>query len=413
MLFTKPLLEITGSDIQSLCDEHYPETDQVEYKEFLPGKEGPDGWHKGADSISEYARDQLFAEVIALANTRGGHLILGVKESSENPKRAVSPTPVPRCHDLATRLTQAAYSCIEPTLNDLQIVGISVGTGDSGVVLFRIRQSSNAPHRLIKNRHCYYRRGENTVSLTMREIQDLTLSTVRGMQRIQDRLAAFRSDFHTKANTNVTSTHKGWVSYRITSVPVTPLRIQPRAIQSTLLTRKSQFDVYYQRSERREIFVSPIGLNNRPVLRGTMIYKHESPVSFEHSAFLDGSQSLTNVTMHDFQDQSTRGVRLSHILGAAASVLSTAKSIADLGSMPAAEFAVEMEITSTAGAPNLYTVMGTTPSWQFDREQFLLPQYSHISEDGLCDLLSLIQRDLYNSAGQPYDDVIESVKSVG
>jgi hypothetical protein len=117
--------------------------------------------------------------------------------------------------------------------------------------------------------------------------------------------------------------------------------------------------------------------------------------------------------MHELQDQSARGVRLSHILGAAASVVSTAKSIANIGSMPAAEFAVEIEVTSTAGAPNLYTIMGNTPSWQFDREQFLLPQYSYISEDGLSDLLSLIQRDLYNSTGQPYDDTIESVEVVG
>jgi hypothetical protein len=44
MLFSKPLLEIDEGDLRALCDAGYPETDQVEYKEFLPGKRGPDGW---------------------------------------------------------------------------------------------------------------------------------------------------------------------------------------------------------------------------------------------------------------------------------------------------------------------------------------------------------------------------------
>jgi hypothetical protein len=127
MFFSKPLREIKERDLQELCDAAYPETDQVEYKEFLPGKRGPDGWHSGADTFGDYARDQLFAEVIAFANTRGGHLILGIEESADNQKRAVALRPIRDCHELAERLSRAAYSCIEPALNDLQIVGVPVG----------------------------------------------------------------------------------------------------------------------------------------------------------------------------------------------------------------------------------------------------------------------------------------------
>ena len=412
MLFSKPLLEIDETDLQALCDAGYPETEQVEYKEFLPGRSGPDAWHDGANSFTDYARDQLFAEVVAFANTRGGHLLLGIEESSDSPKRAASVKPIRECHELARRLIQAAFACIEPTLSELQIVGVPVGQGGNGVVLFRVRQSHSAPHRLTKDRHCYYRRGENTVALNMREIQDLTLNASRGLQHVQERLAAFREEFHSKANLRVTSTSKGWVGSRVTAVPVTTLRLGKEQVRAALLGRRAQFDARYRTGEQRELFVMPMGFNNKPVLRGTQISNRTPPVSFEHSAFIDGSQSMTSVSVHDVTDDVARGLYLNQQLGAIASVLCVSEAFAAHSSMPAAEFAVEVEITSTAGAPHLYVMAGTTPSWTLDRERLLLPQYSYIPESGLVEVLNLIQEDLFNCAGQSYDDHLQSVRVI-
>ena len=412
MLFSKPLLEIDEVDLQALCDAGYPETDQVEYKEFLPGRTGPDAWHDGANSFTDFARDQIFAEIVAFANTRGGHLLLGIEESSDSPKRAVSVRPIRDCHELARRLSQAAFACIEPTLSELQIVGVPVGQGGNGVALFRVRQSHSAPHRLIKDRHCYYRRGESTVALNMREIQDLTLNISRGLQHVEERLAGFREEFHSKANLRVTSTSKGWVSSRVTSVPLTPLRLTKEQVRATLLDRHAQFDAHYRSGQRRELFVMAMGFNNKPVLRGTQIYTHTPPVTFEHSAYMDGSQSLTCVSVHDIADDVARGVSLNQQLGAIASALSISEAFAAHSSMPAAEFAVEVEITSTAGAPHLYVMAGPTPSWTLDRERLLLPKYSYVPESGLSELLNLIQGDLFNCAGQSYDDHLQSVRVI-
>jgi hypothetical protein len=409
MLFSKPLLEIDEKDIQALCDAGYPETDQVEYKESLPGKSGPDGWHTGADSFADHARDQLFAEIVALANTRGGHLLLGIEESPESPKRAVSAKPIRNCHELAKRLSQAAFSCIEPALSELQIVGVPVGADGAGVVLFRVPQSRSAPHRLMKDRHCYYRRGENTVALNMREIHDLTLNIGRGLQRVEDRFASFRDEFRSKANLSAGSTSKGWVGLRVTSLPITPLRLGKDEVRETLLARRAQFDAHYRAGQRRELFVNPTTFNNKPVLRGTQIHNHAQPLSFEHAAFIDGSQSLTSVLRHDIADDVARGVRLNELLGAVASVLSVSEAFAKRSSMPAAEFAVEVEITSTAGAPHLYVMAGTTPAWNLDRERLVLPLYSYIPESGPSEILNLIQGDLFNSAGEAYNDRLHSV----
>jgi Putative DNA-binding domain len=412
MLFSKPLLEIDEADLQALCNAGYPETEQVEYKEFLPGRSGPDAWHDGAKSFADYARDQLFAEIVAFANTRGGHLLLGIEESSDSSKRAVSVKPIRDCHELATRLSQAAFACIEPTLSELQIVGVPVGHGGNGVILFRVRQSHSAPHRLIKNRHCYYRRAESTVTLNMREIQDLTLNTSRGLQHVEERLTRFREEFYSKANLRVASTSNGWVGSRVTAVPLTPLRLGKEQVRAALLARHAQFDAHYRSGRRRELFVKAMGFNNKPVLRGTQIYNHTPPMSFEHSAFIDGSQSLTTVFVHDIADDVARGLSLNEQLGAIASVLCISEAFAAHSSMPAAEFAVEVEIASTAGAPHLYVMAGTTPSWTLDRERLLLPQYSYIPESGLSEVLNLIQGDLFNCAGQSYDDHLQSIRVI-
>ena len=413
MLFSKPLLEVNEADLQELCRLAYPETDQVEFKESLPGRKGPDGWHSGAESFGDYARDELFAEVIAFANTRGGHLILGIEESSSSPKRAVALKPVRDCHELAKRLSQAAYDCVEPPLNDLQIVGVPTEQGRDGIVVFRVRGSRSAPHRLRQNRHCYFRRGENTVPLTMREIQDLTLNTSRGLRQIDERLAGFREDFEAKANIRVASTDKGWVGLRVTSVPLIPMRLQKNHAHDVLLARKATFDVLYRSGERREIFVQPMGFNNRPVLRGTLIYSHSGPLRFEHAAYIDGSQSLTSITLHDIANEAARGIGLNTLLGAVASVLHVSQAFAAHSSMPAAEFAVEVQITSTAGAPNLYLMAGTDLAWRLDQERFILPRYSYIPEAGPSEVLNLIQGDIINSAGERYRDTINSIESTG
>ena len=39
-VFTKPLHELTVYDVQQLCDEGWPESDTVEFKETIPGRNG-------------------------------------------------------------------------------------------------------------------------------------------------------------------------------------------------------------------------------------------------------------------------------------------------------------------------------------------------------------------------------------
>jgi len=144
MLFSQGFQDIDATAVEELCRIQYPETDVVEYKQYVPGKMGPDRWHEGAKKISEYARDELLSHLVAFANTRGGHLFVGIEESSDQPKRAVAPCLVPGCQELADRVRQAAFSCIEPPLDDLQVRGIPMDPDGKGIVLFRVGESRNS-----------------------------------------------------------------------------------------------------------------------------------------------------------------------------------------------------------------------------------------------------------------------------
>jgi hypothetical protein len=144
-----------------------------------------------------YARDRLFREIVVFANAQGGTLILGIEETEDNPPRAADIRPVPRVHDLAMRLDEAAHACIEPRLPALQAVGVVTHGSDAGVVIFRVTPSPVAPHRVASDGHAYIRRNARSVKMTMREIQDLTLDLARGAERLDalfaDRAAAFHN----------------------------------------------------------------------------------------------------------------------------------------------------------------------------------------------------------------------------
>src|SRR5580704_1968046 len=172
--------QITPEDIVQLSADGVYESQLLEFKRDLPGERGrPDPWPTDGD-FTAYARDHLLREVIAFANAQGGNVIVGMDETPDDPPRAAASCPLPRIHDLATRMENAARACVDPVLPGLQIRGIEVGgAAGEGVLLFRVGPSPAGPHRVANDGHAYIRRGASSVKMTMREIQDLTLDLAR------------------------------------------------------------------------------------------------------------------------------------------------------------------------------------------------------------------------------------------
>src|ERR1700682_4128451 len=135
-VFEKPIETMTTADAEAMLG--WPENENIEFNEALPGDKGaPDPWLTGGE-VTKYAKKEIFKEIVALANTAGGHFILGVEESDEEPHVAKSIKPIPRCADLAVRLKRSAYSSIDPPIPGLNSRGIETRDNGSGIVVFRV-----------------------------------------------------------------------------------------------------------------------------------------------------------------------------------------------------------------------------------------------------------------------------------
>ena len=194
-ILSKSLDEVTITDLDALVAREARETSELEFKGELPFKsergqaETKDRWIWKGDRIGDYARDQLLAELIAFANADGGTLVLGVRETKDEPRRAEALDPLPRCEDLARRLVDACEDMIEPRLPVVLGRGLPADTEGNGYVVLRVARSLNGPHRLRSDGQFYIRRGERASKMTVREIKDLTLELRPvGIQEFSSRL---------------------------------------------------------------------------------------------------------------------------------------------------------------------------------------------------------------------------------
>ncbi len=213
-LFTKPIELLTAEDATAVVG--WPESLTVEFKETLPARDGrTDAWLSGGN-VEQYARDKLFKELVAFANTSGGHLVLGVKETKDAPPAAAALAPVPRCVELAERLGRAAQA-VDPPIPLLLVRAIPV-QGDAGVVVFRVPASRAAPHRS-PDKECYVRRGTKSAPMSMREIQDMTLAAGRREEFVDARFAQAARQFAEWFATPLEDQPRA-AGFRITAMPV-------------------------------------------------------------------------------------------------------------------------------------------------------------------------------------------------
>jgi Putative DNA-binding domain len=192
-MFPTRLSEVTAVEIHALISNDVSEGSDIEFKRELPAKNPPDAWMSGG-RIGDEAKDQLAAEIIAFANTDGGTLVLGLGEDSAT-KKAVAPIrPLPKCKEAANSLFQSISSRVEPRLPMFECAGVvTEQDGTSGVVIMRTLPSYLAPHRHTQDRHCYVRRNDAAVPMSMVEIQEMTRRTARTLEDI-DRAFAESSE---------------------------------------------------------------------------------------------------------------------------------------------------------------------------------------------------------------------------
>ena len=228
-IFGGNIESLTAHDVLQLCADHVPEGTEVEYKSDLPVKGGraQDAWHTGG-AVGEYARNAIAEEITAFANTLGGTVCIGIAETQDHPKRADKPQPLPRVHELARRIRQAVYDVIDPPLSVLEAVGIDLDGQGNGVVVLRVPPSRRRPHRHAVSKEVFYRRADESVRISMREVQELTIQALSESTRVDAKIGMRRTQFRKEASERLNSWHQAhediWgLSFQFIGLPASPI----------------------------------------------------------------------------------------------------------------------------------------------------------------------------------------------
>lgn len=194
-LVSKPLHKWTVDDLKLIVERQSEESQFLEFKGVMTLKDGALGWNdKG--KIHDSERDGLAKEIVAFANAYGGHLIVGIKESEENPRIAGKlAEPHSNAIELAERLRSALKSIIDPPINGLRIQPINADESGRGYLAIEIPQSIHAPHGFGNPPSAFVRRADRSEPMTMRDLQNVFWEARTRRERIESELSKFSNRF--------------------------------------------------------------------------------------------------------------------------------------------------------------------------------------------------------------------------
>lgn len=401
-ILSKPADQIDVADIRELIDSQVPEGDQIEFKEALSTRDGsPDRWVMGAGKIGERARNEILEETVAFANAYGGTLVLGIADSRTRPPVAAGICPIPRCLELAERFKQIFGQCVEPLIPSLEIFAVPTdGNDEDGVVVIRLGKSRMAPHRAEPTRHCTIRRADRCEKMTMREIQDLTLNTSRGLERLERRLAD-RAEIFRKGFERLRSPENSH-GIRVTAIPVGDEINFNRVYGQTELYRPTfEIDLL----GRVNVFQAEDHSLWRPMLRAARadasVYGKQSSYSYEEIS-CDGL-----VEKGSYVGSSV--LALGKAVADFASVIIWVDNVKKKSSNPMSEYAIDVEID--VRDQDLIVTAGS--SHRTFRDMFVhdelgrigeglkrFPMYPINNSSSIAELLVLFEQDLWDSIGK-------------
>lgn len=192
----KALADITWADLEALISGAVTEGPHLEYKRTLAEPNGgDDAWIRGQDRIGRTARDELAREIVSFANAYGGLVLIGIEESQGSNGVPLALTPLPRCVDLAERLSRAISDIVDPPLPGFEVRAIPAPSSDTtGIVALRVSASGAAPHGYGEPPQTYVRRGSSATPMTMRDLQAVFWDARTRRERVD----AIRSGFNEK-----------------------------------------------------------------------------------------------------------------------------------------------------------------------------------------------------------------------
>ena len=424
-ILSKPSDQIAVADIQELIDSQVPESQQIEFKADSRRDGNSDNpWISGGRPIRDRARNRILEEVVAFANAYGGAVVLGIAESDSRPPVADRICPIPRCADLVEQLKHAFRDCVDPQVPNLEIFAVRTN-GDDGVVVIRVGRSRMAPHRVEPNRKCMIRRSDSCEPMNMREIQDLTLNTARGLERLerslQRRSERFAEEF------NCLTTPEQAYGIRVTAVSVGE-EIQFDRVYREYQLCQGLYEPWHSISiESGQSMASlqfPLMADTwRPKLRSARSEYHREASNVDLQIYreihCDGlvEVGLTNCRSFDYGMRSGPRIFASWPIVLFANLLVWADLVRSGASLPMAEYAVDAELyirgdgvnidvygDHSLFVPNSSPDLGSS-SIRYPGEFPGGPRYSLGEQSEITSLIEVFYRDFWNSIGQDVDDL--------
>ncbi len=186
-MLTKQLDNLKSSDFQALIDDGVAERKTLDYKRDLPGNSDAD-------------TKEFLADVSSLANTAGGDLIFGM----EAPSGIGEPTEVVGVSSASIeteklRLDGKIQSGISPRLPRYDVKEIPITQGRVVLVL-RVPQSWNGPHRVIAKGHGHFY-GRNSSGKYQLDVEQLRRAFTLS-ESMAEQLRAFQAQRIFLANRN-------------------------------------------------------------------------------------------------------------------------------------------------------------------------------------------------------------------
>jgi Putative DNA-binding domain len=168
---------ISERDLQDLVTAGVPEGVLIDYKLQTYGR-------------TDAEKNEFLKDVSSFANTAGGHLVIGMAESSGLPT-AIAPLSGVDPDQELQRLESLARDGIEPRIVGIRMKAVLL-TGGGIVIAVRVPKSWNPPHRVSarNTNRIYGRNSAGAYELSIEELRTLFASGATA----SDRMRAFRAE---------------------------------------------------------------------------------------------------------------------------------------------------------------------------------------------------------------------------
>ncbi|QCR14825.1 AlbA family DNA-binding domain-containing protein [Methanosarcina mazei] len=209
MLFKKSFSEVDYSDIQKLLIDKIEESEILDYKSEYQG-------------TNKEHENTLLKEIAAFANTKGGFLLYGVKESGRG-GWPVAINGIDTCN--TERLEQVIISNIMPRIS-VQIKKVEIPETNKIVVVIRIPEGQNQPYYNNRSNKYYKRYMFEAKEMDEHEIEALYRRRFFGMDMLNryiENTILFNSSRMPTKSLDKMNGH----------ILITPLRVDERIIDSS------------------------------------------------------------------------------------------------------------------------------------------------------------------------------------